>query len=248
MAKSEVRVFSNLESLSWAAVTMFENLARAKAVGKKAFSAALSGGLTPRMVYQILGSPELAGRLGWKNIHLFQVDERCVPPDHPDSNYRMIRQALLDSAEIPHFYRMEAEKPDLDEVARAYTKEIARVLKPDEGALPHFDLVILGMGSDGHTASLFPGTPALDEQTAWVRPNHVQKLGMNRLTMTLPVLNAASQVVFMVAGADKAEIVRRVLEDPQAGLPAQKIQPQEGRLSWFLDEAAARKLSPSTKG
>jgi len=250
MAQHDVKVFSSLEEMSWAAVSAFEELARLKAIENKTFSAALSGGLTPRLLYQILGSPALAGRIGWKNIQLFQVDERCVPPDHPDSNYRMIREALLDSADIPdeNFHRMQAERTDLDQAARDYAHELVRVLQPQDGDWPRLDMVFLGMGPDGHTASLFPGTAALEEQTAWVRPNHVERLGLRRLTMTFPALNAAAHVIFMVAGADKAEILRKVLEGPPGQLPAQRVQPLDGSLSWFLDEASARKLSPATRG
>jgi len=250
MLKHNVRAFSTLEDLSWAAACAFEDLARLKFVAGKTFYAALSGGLTPRLLYQILAGRSLVGRIEWKNVQLFQVDERCVPPDHPDSNYRMIREALLDSGEIPpaNFHRMQAEEPDLDKAARDYAAELARVLEPQDGLRPHLDIVFLGMGPDGHTASLFPGTAALEEQILWVCPNRVERLGMSRLTMTLPLLNASAHVIFLVAGADKAETLRKVLEGPPGELPAQRIQPLDGSVSWFLDEAAARKLSPATKG
>jgi 6-phosphogluconolactonase len=250
MVKHDVKVFSSLEEMSWAAACAFEDLSRIRAIENKTFSAALSGGLTPRLLYQILASRALLGRIQWKNIHLFQVDERCVPPDHPDSNYRMIREALLDNADIPaeNFHRMQAEQADLEQAARDYAHELARVLQPQDGDRPRLDIVFLGMGPDGHTASLFPGTAALEEQSVWVRPNHVERLGMRRLTMTFPLLNTAAHVIFLVAGADKAEGLRKVLEGPPGQLPAQRIQPLDGSLSWFLDEAAARKLSPATRG
>jgi 6-phosphogluconolactonase len=143
---------------------------------------------------------------------------------------------------------MHAEQADLEQAARDYARELARVLQPRDGDRPRLDIVFLGMGPDGHTASLFPGTAALEEQSVWVRPNHVERLGMRRLTMTLPLLNAAAHVIFLVAGSDKAEVLHKVLEGPPAQLPAQKIQPVDGSLSWFLDEAAARKLSPASKG
>jgi 6-phosphogluconolactonase len=250
MVKHDVKVFSSLEDMSWAAACVFEDLSHLKAIEDKTFSAALSGGLTPRLLYQILASRALLGRIHWKNIHLFQVDERCVPPDHPDSNYRMIREALLDNTDIPagNFHRMQAERPDLEQAARDYAHELACVLQPQDGNRPRLDVVFLGMGPDGHTASLFPGTPALEEQSVWVRPNHVERLGMSRLTMTLPLLNAAAHVIFLVAGADKAEGLRKVLEGPLDQLPAQRIQPLNGSLCWFVDEAAARKLSPVSRG
>jgi len=250
MVKQSIRIFPSLEEMSWAAACAFEDQARVKAMEKKTFSAALSGGLTPRLFYQILGSPALAGRIQWKNVQLFQVDERCVPPDHPDSNYRMIREALLDHADIPaaNFHPMPVEQSDLEQAAREYAHELSRILQPYDGDTPRLDMVFLGMGPDGHTASLFPGTSALEEQTLWVLPNHVERLGMRRLTMTLPLLNAAAHVVFLVAGADKADALRRVLEGLPGQLPAQRIRPADGTLSWFLDEAAARKLGPAPGG
>ena len=250
MLKNNVRVFSTLEDMSWAAACAFEDLARLKFVEGKTFCAALSGGLTPRLLYQILAGRALLGRIEWKNVQLFQVDERCVPPDHPDSNYRMIREALLDSGEIPpgNFHRMQAEEADLEKAARDYAAELARVLEPQNGLRPRLDIVFLGMGPDGHTASLFPGTPALEEQSLWVCPNRVERLGMSRLTMTLPLLNTSAHVIFLVAGADKAETLVKVLEGPPGELPAQRIRPVDGSVSWFLDEASARKLSPATKG
>jgi 6-phosphogluconolactonase len=250
MVKNDVKVFSTLEDMSWAAACAFEDLARLKFIEGKTFCAALSGGLTPRLLYRILAGRALVGRIEWKNVQLFQVDERCVPPDHPDSNYRMIREALLESSEIPaeNFHRMQAEEADLEKAAREYAGELAIVLEPQDGLRPRLDVVFLGMGPDGHTASLFPGTAALEEQSAWVRPNRVERLGMSRLTMTLPLLNASAHVIFLVAGADKAETLRKVLEGPPGGLPAQRIQPVDGSLSWFLDEAAARKLSAATRG
>jgi 6-phosphogluconolactonase len=246
MPKPEIRIFPDLKHLSWAAATRFEELARIKAIGNKIFTAALSGGSTPRHLYEILGSPVFAGRVRWQNVHLFQVDERCVPPDHPESNYRMIRQALLQNSPLPeaNFHCLAAELPDREQACRQYAEEMARVISPPAGAWPCLELIFLGMGPDGHTASLFPGSAALDEQTAWVCPNYVEKLKMHRLTMTFPLLNAAGNVVFLVAGADKAEAVRAVVEGPPGQFPAQRVQPVNGWLSWFLDEAAARLLSP----
>lgn len=240
----EVRIFGGLEPLSWAAATQFEQLARVKAIEKTPFSVALSGGSTPKPLYELLGSPTFAGRVRWSNVHLFQVDERSVPPDDPQSNYRMIREALLESAPLPkeNFHRMAAERPDREQAARDYAEDMARVLHPAPGEWPRLDMIFLGLGADGHTASLFPGSAALDERTAWVASNFAPKLNSFRLTLTLPVLNAAAHVIFLVAGADKAETVRQVLGGPEGRFPAQLIQPVRGRLSWFLDESAAQLL------
>jgi len=240
----EIRIFDGLEPLSWAAATRLEEQARVKAIEKKPFSVALSGGSTPKLLFELLASSSFQGRIRWSNLQIFQVDERCVPPDDPQSNYRMIRHALLESVPLPaeNFHRMAAERPDREQAAREYAGELAQVLRPAPGEWPRLDLVFLGMGPDGHTASLFPGSPALNERTEWVTPNFAAHLNSFRLTLTLPVLNAAAHVIFLVAGADKAETLRQVLEGPEGRFPAQLIQPVRGRLSWFLDEGAARLL------
>jgi len=250
MNQRTVRVFPTLQEVSRAAAAHFEKLARAKPGKKEAFSCALSGGLTPRLLYQILGSDAFADRIRWENAHLFQVDERCVPADHPDSNYGMIRETLLSRVSIPdsHVHRMRVEMEDRDEACRQYAKELSRALRPKEGELPRLDMVFLGMGPDGHTASLFPESEALEERTLWVRPNYIAKLQTYRLTLTFPVLNAAADVVFLVAGADKARTLRQVLEGPLGRFPAQRVQPTSGRLSWFVDEAAAHLLSSALRG
>jgi 6-phosphogluconolactonase len=249
MPNPEIRIFPSLEELSWAAAKRFEDLARLKYIEKRIFAAALSGGATPRRLYEILGSPAFAGRIRWQNVHLFQVDERCVPYDHPESNFRMIRETLLAGIPLPeiNIHRMLAENPDLEQAARSYAEELARVLQPNPGEPPRLDLVLLGMGPDGHTASLFPGTKALEETVEWVRPNYVEKAKMYRLTLTFPVLNAAHYVIFLVAGADKAETLHQVLEGPSGKFPAQRLQPP-GRVSWFVDEEAARLLTSKIKG
>ncbi len=234
----------------WAAATHFEQLARIKAIEKKPFSVALSGGSTPKPFYELLGSATFAGRVRWTNVHFFQVDDRCVPPDDPQSNYRMIRESLLKSAPVPpdNFHRMEAERPDREQAARDYAGELARVLHPAPGEWPRLDLVFLGIGTNGHTASLFPNSAALEEQSAWVVPNFIPELNSFRLTMTFPVLNAAANVIFLVSGDDKAEMVRQVLEGPSGQFPAQSVRLANGRLSWFLDESAAHLLSKVRRG
>jgi 6-phosphogluconolactonase len=244
MVPPEIRVFDDARQLHWAAATRFEELARVRAIEKKTFTAAISGGSTPRPLYELLGSATFAGRVRWANVHLFQVDERTVPPDDPQSNYRLIRESLLKSAPLPpeNFHRMAAERPDHAAAAREYSEELRRVLAPAPPACPSLDLVFLGMGPDGHTASLFPGSPALEEHTAWVIANPVAQLKTVRLTLTFPVLNAAAHVIFIVTGDDKAARLREVMGDPSAGLPAQRVQPTSGRLSWYLDKGAAKYL------
>jgi 6-phosphogluconolactonase len=246
MSESEVRVFASLEELSQAAAALFTQLVCRRAAEGKSFVAALSGGSTPRRLYELLGGTPYARQIPWGNVHLFQVDERCVPPGHPDSNYRMVREALLNRVPLPaaNFHRMAAEAADREEAARQYAAELARVLQPQLGESPRLDLVFLGMGVDGHTASLFPGSPALAERTLWVRLNFGEKLGTPRMTLTFPVLNAAAQAVFLVSGAEKAETLRRVLRGPlePERLPAQGVRPVNGQVSWYVDKAAARLL------
>jgi 6-phosphogluconolactonase len=245
MPETEIRVFEHPGHLYWAAAERFEESARAKAIEEKVFTVALSGGSTPKPLYEILGGAVFAGRVRWVNLQLFQVDERSVAPDAPESNYRLIREAMLESSVLPeeNFHRMQAERPDREQAARDYAEDLARVLAPAPGEFPRLELIYLGMGSDGHTASLFPGSPALDEQRLWVVSNYVAQLQAYRLTLTLPVLNAAAHVIFMVTGADKARALREVWEGPAGRLPAQRVQPAHGRVSWFVDRDAARLLS-----
>jgi 6-phosphogluconolactonase len=244
MTNREVRIFEDMEELSWAVATAFEQLSRIKTIDKKPFRVAASGGSTPKLLFELLANPGFQGRIRWSNLQLFQVDERCVPPDDPQSNYRMIRRSLLEAVPLPeiNFHRMKAELPDRDAAARAYSDDLERVLHPAPGEFPRFDLIFLGMGPDGHTASLFPGSAGLDEREKWVIPNFAPSLKSNRLTLTFPVLNAAEHVIFLVAGEDKAEILRQVLEGPAGKFPSQHVAPVNGRLSWFLDRSAAHLL------
>jgi 6-phosphogluconolactonase len=247
MITPDVQVFEDLESLSRGAEARFAELARQFAASGRNFSSALSGGSTPRRLYELLADP--AYQIPWDKVHLFQVDERCVPPDDPESNYGMIRKALLEKVRIPpgNFHRIAAEKPDLDASAREYAEEIASVLHSAPGEFPRLALIILGMGGDGHTASLFPGSAALDERQLWVRPNYSPRLGKFRMTLTFPVLNAAEEVIFLVSGDDKAETLRQVLEVPPGKFPAQGVQPAQGTLRWFVDKPAARLLSKTVR-
>lgn len=243
MPNPEIQAFENLDELSRAAEKLFERRAAEYATAGRNFSVALSGGSTPRRLYELMA--EARARVAWDRVHFFQVDERSVPPDDAESNYGMIRQALLDRVPLPeeNFHRIAAEREDRDGAAREYAAVLDRVLRPPAGEWPRLDLVFLGMGADGHTASLFPASPGLQEQKLWVRPNYSPALGELRMTLTFPVLNAARQVIFLVSGEDKAETLRQVLEGPREKFPAQGIHPVEGRLSWFVDKAAARLLT-----
>ncbi len=178
---------------------------------------ALSGGSTPRRLYQLLAGEPFRGQVDWPRVEIFWGDERSVPPDNKDSNYRMAHEALLEALKLPagHVHRMQAERADRDAAAREYQDEIARAFGVDaNGGPPAFDLVLLGMGPDGHTASLFPHTAALGETKRWVVVNHVPQMNTDRMTLTYPVLNRAREVLFLVAGADKAERLDELLQGP----------------------------------
>ncbi|MBU0495599.1 MAG: 6-phosphogluconolactonase [Chloroflexi bacterium] len=203
---------------------------------------ALAGGSTPRAAYALLATEEFAGRVDWPRLHVFWGDERCVPPDHPDSNYRMARETLLDHVPIPagNVHRIPGEQEPI-EAAVAYESELrAFFAVPSEGGSPRFDLILLGLGDDGHTASLFPGTAAIHEPVRWVVAHRVDKLGAWRVTLTPIVINAGAQVTFVVSGAGKAERLHKVLAGPYQPdvLPAQIVQPTTGCLLWLIDAAA----------
>ncbi len=218
--------------------------AGARAVAERGrFVLALSGGSTPKPIYARLAGGDYRDRLDWENVHIFFGDERCVPPDDPRSNYRMVREAWLDHAPIPaqNIHRIRGEDDPAVEAQR-YEREIARVVGSD--GPPAFDLILLGMGGDGHTASLFPRTPVLRETVRWVAAQWVEGMSAWRVTFTVPLLNAARCVAFLVEGGGKAETLRSVIEGPHQPdvWPAQLIQPVSGDLLWLLDAAAAARL------
>jgi 6-phosphogluconolactonase len=200
----------------------------------------LAGGSTPKATYEVLAR-DYAGKLDWSRVHVFFGDERTVPPDHEDSNYRMAHEALLSRVPAGSVHRMRGELPP-GEAAAAYEEELREFFGPD--GVPAFDLILLGLGGDGHTASLFPETSALDVTDRWVVANPVLKLETTRLTLTLPVINAARAVTFLVAGEGKAGALKEILEgdaDPRA-YPAKFIRPEGGDLIWMVDRAAAARL------
>jgi len=239
----DVQVFDDAESVARAAAESFVQLSREAVEARGAFSVALSGGTTPRRVYELLASEEYGGRVEWPKVHVFFGDERAVPPDHADSNYRMAREALLSHVPVPeeNVHRIEGLG---DAASNASNYESVMRGFFGDATWPRFDLVFLGMGDDGHTASLFPRTSALGETRAWVAANWVEKLGAWRITLTAPAINAARRVVFLVTGASKAERLAEVLNgahDPTR-LPSQMIRPREGQLTWYVDRATAAKL------
>ena len=242
-AEPRVKVFDDAEAVARAAASRVAELARESVEARGLFTLALSGGNTPRRVYELLASEEFRGLVDWPNVHVFFGDERAVAPDHAESNYRMANEALLSRVPVPekNVHRIEGVG-DAASNASDYESDMRGLF--GEAEWPRLDLVMLGMGEDGHTASLFPGTAALEERRAWVAANWVGKLGAWRVTLTAPAINAAGHVLFLAAGAGKAERLREVLkgERDTSRLPSQLIRPRDGTLDWFVDRAAASKL------
>lgn len=239
-------IVPDVNALTRAAADLFAAQAQAALQAKERFTVALSGGSTPRALYQLLANTPLA----WEDIRLFWGDERCVPPDHADSNYRMTAENLLARVHIPpeNIRRIQGELPP-EEAALRYEDELRKYF--DDA--PRFDLILLGLGDDGHTASLFPDSPALHERTRWAVavPHTTPPLPLvPRVTLTLPAINAARQVVFLVSGADKAQRLAEVLRAPTASplLPASMIRPDDGELLWLADQPAAALLSKNMDG
>jgi 6-phosphogluconolactonase len=198
--------------------------------------------LDSKALYSRLALPGYAERIRWDRVHLFWGDERCVPPDHLDSNYRMVQDSLLSAIQIPaeNVHPMSGEKkPPI--AALQYEAELKRFFKLADGALPRFDLILLGLGDDGHSASLFPGSAALNDEEHLVVADYVEKLKTMRLTLTLPVLNEGAEVVFLVAGASKAAIVKELFgrQESATNYPAAKVQPRNGKLIWMITADAA---------
>lgn len=245
-----VQTFADAEAVSQAAAKEFARGVSEAVAARGKFTVALSGGSTPRRLYQILADAPYRDAIDWSKVEIFWGDERSVAPDHADSNYRMAYEAMLARLAIPgdRVHRIVAERPDREAAAFDYQKEIAKVFNVDSaGEPPAFDLVLLGMGPDAHTASLFPGSTALREAKKWIVPNWVEKFHTWRLTMTRPLINKARQVLFLVAGKDKAEPLLRVFTGPADPdkYPSQLICPTSGQLCWYLDVAAGAEL---TKG
>ena len=244
----DIDISTHPEALHRRAAEEFVRHAEAAVRKQGHFSVALSGGSTPKSLYALLANKGDTFRVQvpWDKVHFFWGDERHVPPDHPDNNYRMAHEAMFSKVPVPtaHIRRIEGENPDADTAAVAYEQTLRDHFRLQSGQLPRFDLVLLGMGPDGHTASLFPGTQALHEQQRLVVANWVEKFNTFRITFTVPVLNNAAAVVFLVSGEDKTDMLRTVLEGEKQPehYPSQFIRPTNGELLWLVDEAAARLL------
>lgn len=237
MSMSDVQVVHDAEALAVAGARLFIEASR----GRDRFAVALSGGTTPKRLYQLLA--EQSSAIDWTKMHFFWSDERHVPPDHPDSNYHMAHEALLSKVPVPseNIHRIHAEFPDPTEAASDYEATLSNFFALGPGELPHFDLILLGLGPDAHTASIFPGSLEAINTDRLVLANWIEKLNTHRLTMTMPVINAAKVVVFLVSGAEKAEALKAVIDGPHDLLkyPAQAVAPTEGSLKWLVDEAAS---------
>jgi 6-phosphogluconolactonase len=245
---AEVVVVPEKEDLAREAARRFVALAREAVDSRGRFSVALAGGSTPGGVYRLLAEMPWQAQIPWQDVHLFWGDERCVPPDDPDSNYRLAQRTFIGQVPIPtdNVHRVLGElKPQA--AARAYDLELQRYFC---GPLPRLDLVFLGIGSDGHTASLFPGSPVLDETKDVVAAVRAEYQGRPawRVTLTLGAINAARQVLFLASGAEKADILATVLGSSEGDLPAQQVCPVAGRVTWLVDRAAAAGLSGESQG
>lgn len=248
-AAREFVVCEDAAEVSRRGAELLLTMAQEAAAANRRLSVALSGGSTPKTMFQMLADEPLRSQVPWRHVDLFWGDERCVPPDHKDSNYRMTREALLDDAPIPseNIHRIPAEESDHAGAAAKYQKHLADYFSLGAGQLPRFDLIYLGMGDDGHTASLFPGTKALAEKQRFVAQNYVDKFSSYRITLTADAINNGKCVAFLLAGEGKAERLKEVLEGPRDPdrLPSQMIQPHNGRLLFILDKGAAMSLSQS---
>jgi len=245
----EILAYPEAQELSRAAADEFIRLADEALQARGLFVVALAGGSTPKSLYALLAGEEYRSRVPWDKTHFFWGDERHVPPDHNDSNYRMTCEAMLSKVPVPpsNVHRIKSEDPDARRAAAAYETEMRAFFERHNllaRGLPRFDLVLLGMGPDGHTASLFPGTHAVRERERWVAAPWVDKFHTYRITLTPPVINNAACILFFVGGEEKAETLRAVLEGPEEAdrYPSQVIQPADGTLRWMVDQAAARLL------
>ncbi len=243
MERPLLRLYANLETLSRAAADEFVRQARARSRAGHWFSVALAGGATPHRLYQLLASPAYRARIPWKVVHLFWTDERCVPPSHPQSNFRLVRDVLLSKVLIPagNIHRIPVECGTPKIVSAAYEKQIRDFFRWRKNAWPKFDLILLGLGEDGHTASLFPGSSALKETKRLAAVARGGKPNLARVTLTVPVLNHAREILWLVAGKKKKAVLRAVLRGGKRAaknLPAHKIRPSHGTAVWFVDHAA----------
>ena len=240
--KSSHQIFDSADHLAKTAAETIEETGRAMIDHNGQFTLVLSGGSTPAATYKHL----ISSKLDWSKVHLFWGDERSVISTHPDSNYHLAFENLIKHIDIPgdNVHRVASEE-DTMLAAQQYQDEILYFFGMPEGSWPSFDLILLGLGDDGHTASLFPQSDAVSETASLVVENHVKKLNTRRITFTLPLINAAKKILFLVAGDAKSTMVHRILKniDVSEPVPAQLVNPTAGEVVWYLDKSAARQLN-----
>lgn len=243
---AKVQIYPDAQRLAQSAAKQFVETAESAIQARGVFSVALSGGSTPQLLYDLLASEPFSERIDWSHTQVFWGDERCVPPDHPDSNFFKANEILLSHVPIPeeNVHRILAELTP-EQAAEAYEETLLKFFSSltDEEERTHarFDLILLGMGDDGHTASLFPGTPAVHEDRRWVIAQYIDKLATWRITLTPPILNRAGMIIFLVSGQSKSYTLQRVIYGSYQPdrYPSQVIKPEDGELLWMVDEAAA---------
>jgi 6-phosphogluconolactonase len=247
-SKPAIQIVADVEAISRKAAEIIMGLMAETLNTKTPFSIALSGGSTPKSLFTLLADDvSLRTQVDCDKVHFFWGDERHVPPDHPDSNFRMANEVMLSKVEVPaeNIHRVRAEEQDASKAAEEYEDELRTFFNLKPGELPRFDCVLLGMGPDGHTASLFPGTEALREQKRLVVSNWVEKFRTHRITLTAPAINNADCIIFLVSGEEKAEVLREVLEGEKNTelFPSQLIKPSHGKLLWLVAQSATTKLT-----
>lgn len=239
-----IAIYADIDTLSHEAAQYIVRIANESIAAHGRFTIALSGGTTPTRLYGLLGSEPYSSQIDWKLVHIFWGDERCVAPDSPDSNYHMAQEVLLSKIAIPKLqvHRMPADQSDRDAASQKYTDEMRSIFGTND--IPDFDLIQLGMGPEGHTASLFPHQASLHEIQRLVMPVSVPKPPPDRLTFTPPLLNAARNVLFLVTGSDKADALQAVLEGEYQPdeYPAQIVRPPNGEVVWMVDKDVARNI------
>lgn len=247
MSDKNIKIFNDDNELADAAAKEVVALSDEAIESRGIFSVALSGGSTPKQLYKMLAGNRYRRQIDWSKTHFFFGDERAVSPDREASNFRMIDEVMFTNiADLPkeNIHRVQAEQPPAD-AAALYEQEIKDFFRSETIEFPIFDLILLGMGTDGHTASLFPGSEAVNENLRFFVENYVEKLGAYRLTLTFPVINNARTILFLVSGADKAAVVGEVLSSGEREIkyPAQMVNPTDGKLMWFLDKPASSLIS-----
>jgi 6-phosphogluconolactonase len=244
MDRPTLNIAENYEELCQKAAQGILDFSNKKIAAQGRFSMVLSGGSTPKGIYQCMAGASYRNKFQWEKMHFFWGDERWVPPEDQKSNYRMVSEALLTKVKIPfvNIHPIQTMNGDIQTSARTYEETISNFFKLKKGDFPRFDLILLGLGPDGHTASLFPGNPSLLVKDRLAVSTSQEGIPEKRITLTLPAINHAEMIFFLVSGPEKADMVHEILEDENSIFPAKEITPSQGSICWFLDKAAAGKL------